>query len=45
MDRKTAVTFFNTLEKVATQNNISDTPENIFNFDKSGKQINTNLTQ
>jgi hypothetical protein len=45
MDRKTAETFFNTLEKVATQNNISDTPGNIFNFDKNGIQMNTSLTR
>ena len=35
----------NTLEKVATQNNISDTPGKFFNVDRSGIQINTNLTQ
>ena len=45
MDRKTAETFFfNTLEKLAAQNNIFATPENIFNVYKSGIQINTNLS-
>jgi hypothetical protein len=28
------------LDKVATENNLSDTPENIFNTDESGIQIN-----
>jgi hypothetical protein len=45
MDRKTVDKFINTLEKVETQNNISDTPGNIYNFDESGIQINTNLAQ
>lgn len=45
MDRKTVENFINTLEKVETQNNISDAPGNIYNFDESGIQINTNLAQ
>ena len=30
----------NTLEKVATENNLSDTPGNIFNIDESGLPVN-----
>ena len=33
-------TFYNMLEKVATENNLSDTPGNILNINGSGKQIN-----
>jgi len=32
--------FLNMMEKVATENNFSDTPGNIFNIDESGNQIN-----
>jgi hypothetical protein len=39
MNRNTGI-FFNVLEKVGTENNFSDTPGNIFNFDDSGIQIN-----
>ena len=35
-----AGTFFNMLEKVATEYNLSDRPGNIFNIDESGIQIN-----
>ena len=30
------------LDKEATEDNLSDTPRNIFNFDESGMQINNN---
>jgi hypothetical protein len=40
MKRHIVGTFFNMLEKLATENNISDTPGNIFNTDESGIQIN-----
>lgn len=37
--------FFNMFKKGATENKLSDTPGNIFNFDECGKQINKkNLT-
>jgi hypothetical protein len=39
MNRNTVGIFFNILEKVATENNPSDIPGNIFNIDKSGMQI------
>jgi len=39
MNRSTVGIFFNMLEKVATENNPSDTPGNIFNIDKSGTKI------
>jgi hypothetical protein len=40
MNRKTVRNiFFNKLEKVVTENNLSDTPGNIFNIDESGIQI------
>jgi hypothetical protein len=38
--RKTIGTFFNMLEKVATENNPSDTTGNIFSICGSGVQIN-----
>ena len=40
MDRNAVGTFFNMLEKVATENKLSDTPGNIFNINGNGKQIN-----
>jgi hypothetical protein len=40
MNRNTVGTFFNMLEKVATENNLSDTPGNILNIKGSGKQTN-----
>jgi hypothetical protein len=40
MNRKTVGIFCKILDKVATENNLSDTPENIFNTDESGIQIN-----
>lgn len=41
MNRKTVRNiFFNKLEEVVTENNLSDTPGNIFNIDQSGTQIN-----
>jgi hypothetical protein len=40
MNRKTFGTFFNMLENVARENNLSDTPGNIFNIDESGLQLN-----
>jgi hypothetical protein len=40
INRKMLETFFNMIEKVATGNNLSDTPGNIFNIDESGTQIN-----
>jgi len=45
MNPNTVETFFNMLEKVATKNNLSDTPGNIFNIVESlkRKQI-TDLT-
>jgi len=36
----TVGSFLNMMEKVATENNFSDTPGNIFNIDGSGNQIN-----
>ena len=38
-DRRTVDTFFNTLEKVATEGDLPDTPSNIFNADGNGIQI------
>ena len=32
--------FLNTLEKVATENNITDTPGKLFNIDESGLAAN-----
>jgi len=32
--------FLNKLEKVATENKLSDTPGNIFNIDESGLPVN-----
>ena len=40
MNRNTGGTFFNMLEKAATDNNLSDTPGNILNIDASRIQIN-----
>jgi hypothetical protein len=40
INRDTAGTFFNILEKVATNIHLSDTPGNFFNTDKIGIQIN-----
>ena len=40
MNRNTVGTFFNILEKVTTENKLSDTPGNIFKIDRSGIQIN-----
>jgi hypothetical protein len=40
MDQKIVLTFFNTLEKLATKNNLSDTNEDIWNIDESRIQIN-----
>jgi hypothetical protein len=40
MNRNNVRTFFKMLDKVATEDNLSDTPRNIFNFDESGIQIN-----
>ena len=40
MNRKTVGTFFNIMEKVAADTNLSDTPGNIFNIYESGIQIN-----
>jgi len=37
MNRNAVVTFFNKLEKVATENNLSDTLGNVFNTNGSGK--------
>jgi hypothetical protein len=40
MNRNAVVTFFNKLEKVATENKLSDTSGNIFNTNGSGKKVN-----
>jgi hypothetical protein len=40
MNRNTVGTLFNMLENVATENNLSDTPGNIFNIDESVLRIN-----
>jgi hypothetical protein len=40
MNRNAVRAFFNMLEKVATENNLSDTPGNILNIDGNGIQIN-----
>ena len=40
MNRKDVGTLFNMLENVATENNLSDTPGNIFNIDESVIRIN-----
>jgi len=40
MNWNTVGSFLNMMEKVATENNFSDTPVNIFNIDESGNQIN-----
>jgi hypothetical protein len=36
----TVGSFLNMLERVVTENNLSDTPGNIFNIDESGNQVN-----
>jgi hypothetical protein len=43
MNRNADGTFFNMLEKAATENKLSDKPGNIFNIDGSGIQINNKL--
>ena len=43
MNWNTVGTFFNVLEKVATENNLSDRAGNIFNIDESGIQTNNKL--
>ena len=40
MNWKLVRNIFNKLEKVVTENKLSDTPGNIFNIDESGIQIN-----
>jgi len=40
INRHTTGTFFNMLERVATENNLSDAPGNIINNNESGIQIN-----
>ena len=40
MNRNMVETFYNMLEQVTTENNLSDTSGNIFNINGSGKQIN-----
>jgi hypothetical protein len=40
MNQHTVGTFFNMLEKVATENNLSDAPGNVINNNESGIQIN-----
>jgi len=40
INRNSAATFFNMPENTATENNLSDTPGNILNTDKSGIQAN-----
>jgi hypothetical protein len=40
INQNTVGTFFNALEKVPIENNLSDTPGNIYNEDESGIQIN-----
>jgi hypothetical protein len=40
MNRNAIRTFFNMLEKAATENNLSDKSGNIFNIDEIGTQIN-----
>ena len=40
MNRNTVGIFCKILDKVATENNLSDTPENILNTNESGIQIN-----
>ena len=37
MNLNTAGTFYNLLDKVATENNLSDTPGNVSNIDQSGR--------
>jgi hypothetical protein len=44
MNRRTVETFFNVLEKVVIENNLSDKPANIFSIDESDIQIKTNQT-
>jgi len=41
MNRHTVGTIFNMLEKVATENNLSDAPGNVINNNESGTQINS----
>jgi hypothetical protein len=40
MNRNAVGTFYNMLEKVATENKFCDTPGNILNINGSGKQMN-----
>jgi hypothetical protein len=40
INRKIVGIFCKILEKIATESNISDTPENLFKTDESGIQIN-----
>ena len=40
MNRNTVGTFFNIMEKVATDTNLSETRGNFFNIDENGKEIN-----
>jgi hypothetical protein len=40
MNRNAVGTFYNMMEKVATENKLSNTPGNILNINGSGKQIN-----
>jgi hypothetical protein len=40
MNRNTAGTYFNMLEKAATDSNLSDIPGNIFSIDEIGVHIN-----
>jgi hypothetical protein len=39
-NRNTVGTFWNMLEKVATENTLADTPWNIFKIDESGLLVN-----
>jgi len=43
MNRNIVGTFFNAMEKVATKNNLTDTPGNILKIDEIGIQINNKL--
>jgi hypothetical protein len=40
MNPNTVRTFFNLVEKVATENNLSGIPGNVFKIDESGTQLN-----
>ena len=44
MNRNTVGKFLKVLEKVAAENKLPDTPGNSFDIDKTGIQINKNLT-